>query len=682
MTKKVNSLVLYSLSCVFISSFAIVSCSHMSKKTQYEKFLSDNPKGSEEIPERREFPLNLDVSPCQNFYQHVCSKAQQGFKLREDRNRHMFAFNDSSERILKEKMNFFDDMAKGHRKLSTRGSQLKPFYRSCMNTEARKKEELKIVGETLKELTKFKTRSNFQNWFMERTIEGKPSLLYFSEGGNIKEPLRKDLFLVASWSLPTLPERSYYENNLVRKDFGVLLASFFNILNLDHPDLRAEWVLNFEEGHMKSYPLPRESRDLRNQDNEVERGILIKNYPNLQLKKLFSRMPAHTKIRMFTPDNFEYLNNYLQTAPLDHLLSLAVYVSLSKVMDEAYPQFFKEKFLFAQKHLGGPEKRPALHERCTQTTMEYFTKEVDAELVDILFPNFREESFVKLLKKVKSSIVEGLTENTWLSEEGKRLAIDKINKARFQVVKPRNESEWNFNPTLDYSGEEYIQNIQKLNIALRKKLLAELNQKRNPNLWHMGPLTVNAYYSAADNKFVMPIGILQYPFYSPDLPDHVNLGSVGAVVGHELGHGIDDQGSKYDAQGRLRKWMGDEDLKNFKSRSQILVEQFNQAGFDGQLTLGENIGDFVGLSFAYRAAFPKEFGSQKAKQDFFIQYGRTWCGVMRPKEIERQIKVGPHSIIYARVNEQVKQHLAFEKAFQCSRKDPMTLPHEKRAHIW
>ncbi|MEM7645474.1 MAG: M13 family metallopeptidase [Pseudomonadota bacterium] len=202
----------------------------------------------------------------------------------------------------------------------------------------------------------------------------------------------------------------------------------------------------------------------------------------------------------------------------------------------------------------------------------------------------------------------------------------------------------------------------------------------------MGPLTVNAYYSPTSNKFVMPAGILQYPFYDANLPDWVNLGAVGAVVGHELGHGVDDQGSKYDERGKVRQWMTSNDIKTFKKRGEKLIAQFDAAGHNGKLTLGENIGDLVGVTFALSAAqkvMPVDpVARERATKDFFLQYARAWCGVIRPKRVEMQLKTDPHSLVWARVNEQMKHQPEFHKVYKCKAGDKLYLPKEEQVTIW
>ena len=182
----------------------------------------------------------------------------------------------------------------------------------------------------------------------------------------------------------------------------------------------------------------------------------------------------------------------------------------------------------------------------------------------------------------------------------------------------------------------------------------------------------------------MPIGILQYPFYDPSLSDVQNVAAVGAVIGHELGHGIDDQGARYDSTGKQRQWMSESDLKNFSDRTNPLIAQFDAIGHNGRLTQGENIGDLVGLTAAYNVASKDpEFQKNPALQkELFLSFGRVWCTVARPKYEETRLKTDPHSLGFARVNEQVKQQPGFSQAFQCKANDPMVLSKEKLVKIW
>jgi putative endopeptidase len=176
---------------------------------------------------------------------------------------------------------------------------------------------------------------------------------------------------------------------------------------------------------------------------------------------------------------------------------------------------------------------------------------------------------------------------------------------------------------------------------------------------------------------------LQPPFYDPEAPEEVNMAAIGSVIGHELGHAVDDKGYTFDYKGRIHPWLKKADEKKFFELAQPLVDQFNRTGGNGKFTLGENIGDLVGLTNAYSVAFPD--GSNKPaalKKAFFTQYANMWCEVQKPEIVELRKKIDPHSLGFARTNEQLKQQPGFAEAFTCKSSDPMVLPKNQIVRIW
>jgi putative endopeptidase len=636
---------------------------------------------SSEIPDRREFPVNPSVSPCDDFYKHACSNVMESFELREDRSRHIFSFSDSAERLLEAKKKFLKDLqSQKDNKLSERSRSLKRVYAACMNEAAAKEEEKQNVSQIITKLKSLTTREAFLK-FVASEIDGTEfSFVRYGSDSNLADPSRRDLYLVVD--LQSLPERGYYSQKPVVDDLEQVMKATLVAMEWPEADKRAKEIVEFEKRFSKTYPTPADFRELMNKKTEISRTNLLKRFPSFELAAFLKRVPEKTLIRDLTPKNFGFVESALQKESLEMLKAMYAVHAAQGYMDDAYPDVYSQWFEFRKKHLGGPNQRPVREERCTTLVMDSFERELDAELLPKVFPDFPKEKFVQLTEKVRTSILSGLEKNPWLSKAAKKAAMEKVRSAFLQLVAPSNEAEWDFNPPGEYVDNKPYQNYKTWRKNRVEKEIRELGQPRDPKRWEMGPLTVNAYYSPPDNKFVMPIGILQYPFYDPKLSEAANLGAVGVVIGHELGHGIDDQGSRFDSQGRLKPWMTATDLKEFKKRGSRLVKQFEKVEHNGKLTLGENIGDLVGVTFAYSAAFPEGQGSIEKKQDFFIQYARLWCGVMRPKMREKLLKVDPHALIDARVNEQVKHQVGFAEAFQCKPGSPMTFADKDRISIW
>ncbi|OFZ21817.1 MAG: hypothetical protein A2202_00525 [Bdellovibrionales bacterium RIFOXYA1_FULL_36_14] len=658
----------------------ISGCSSWFKTKEAKAPVIDNR--SSEIPPKREFPINDKINPCENFYEYACSKVIDSFKLREDRSHHSFSFKDAAERLLDYKKKYFVTLANIKPK-SKMEEEIKTVYSACMNEEASKKEEMEMVKQTISLIDNITTREQFIDMVANNITEPLTSFVQFDTGlPNQDNPLKKDLLF--NNNLRSLPEKTYYEKKELTKDLLVLIEEFFKTIKLSDPSGRAKMVYEFEKDLAKIFPTPEEIRKLVSSRTSILKEELIKDYPHLKLEGFLKKIPKNTHIRnIIGVEVMKFLNDKLKTASLEELKNVFLYFQLKQYMDDAYPDFFQKAFDFNKRYLGGPNIRSERQERCTKLVMNSFTKELDYILMPKLFPNFPKKKFINSVEKLRKTLIDQLKENSWLTSEAKKEAIRKITKLKLQLVSPDNNKEWNFNPRTNYLNDRPYGNVKKLTKLLIKKELKELKENVSPDRWEMGPLTINAYYNPAYNKIVFPVGILQYPFYDVNEPEEVNMAAIGAVIAHEMGHAIDDNGNKYNADGLLKSWMNDADRKTFDQKSAYLITQFDKIGHNGKFTLGENIGDFVGLSTAYRASFGDDKNkTNELKQKFFLQFARLWCEVQKPEIAELRIKTDPHSLGYARSNEQMKHQAGFKEAYSCKDSDPMVIPAGDIVKIW
>lgn len=642
---------------------------------------SDGP--SSEIPERREFPVNAAVNPCDNFYEYACSAPVAKFKLRDDRSRHIFTFNDSSERLLTKKTAFLEKMITRN-DLSPRAQQLKDNYLACMNTTARATEEDSILAVVTERLAASNNRDGVLS-FLDR-VESNHGLVQLNSDANMDDPLKYDL--VPYPAVMTFPDKGMYTDPAAVEDLRVVYEKFLNVAGIADAKARSEAVVKLEAKLAESHLTPTEQRLRETEPRYKTMKEFVAAYPRLLSDDLQGAVPATTLVRDLYSEAMNAIATALAEEELQTLKDFILVRLLAFEIEVKNAAYHADVLAFSAKHLGGAPIEAPLKERCTSMVMNDFGKELDAEVLPELFPNFDKEKFVDMTNRVRASIVKRLENNKWMSDAGKEGALKKMKTAKLQVVRPDTDEEWGFIETRTYSPDEPLSNKYQRRQTQLENLIKGLRDGRNPAEWHIGPLIVNAYYNPADNQFVMPQGILQYPFYDPEGPEAANFGAVGVVVGHELGHGVDDQGSQYDEFGVHREWMPKEDRDQFKLLTQILVKQFNAIAPKeinakyGELTLGENIADASGLVFAHGAAFPDNVGSLADKKAFYLQYARVWCGVMRPKEFERRLRVDPHAQTESRVNLPLMHQPGFYEAYECKAGDKMYMAPEERMSLW
>lgn len=639
---------------------------------------------SSDIPARREFPVNEKTSPCDNLYEHACSKVIESFKLREDRRRHAFAFSDSSERILEFKKKTMAELAKasGNDPIER---QLKNYYLSCMNESARGAEEKSYIERKKAELKSIQDKKTWMQLQVHRIHSGDPGFIGYWSLDNFDDPRKSDIVFSPGYTF--LPEKSYAKNEELMKELEQVAVQFFKVIGETNPEEKAKVVMKYEADVQNNRLFPVEMRQAFSKRLFVPRKDLPINYPELELREFLDQLPKSTLIRILNPKALPFLARVVKTYNVEDLKNIQLFYELSPRIDKSNPDYYNAMFAFRNKFLGGKNKRSELQEECTELTMHKFGPELDYLVLPKMFPGFSSEKVAEFVGLIRKSLLESLKRNTWLTPKAKKEASRKISQAYMRLVAPQKLEDWKFLRVADYHPEKFLANNDLRDDIAEEREFGYFTKLKDIRSWEgVRPLEVNAFYEASYNQFTMLQGILQYPFYDQDSPLVENLAGVGMVVGHELGHGIDDQGAKWDADGRLREWMSPTDLKKFKELTAALVDQYNKAGMNGEFTLGENIGDLVGLTAAYDAAFRGKALSKEEKEkeqrQFFLSYARSWCEVQLPGVKELRLKSDPHSLGVARVNEVVKHFEGFKEAFHCKEGDPMVLTAEKRVHIW
>jgi putative endopeptidase len=397
---------------------------------------------------------------------------------------------------------------------------------------------------------------------------------------------------------------------------------------------------------------------------------------------------------MSTPDFFSGAASLLETEPLatwQEWLAMRVVSSAAPYLSSA---FVDANFAFYGTTLSGTPRIKDRWKRGVAVVEAALGEAVGQIYVAEHFPEGNKARMQSLVANLIAAYRDSITGLDWMSEATKLEALKKLDSFRAKIGYP---DKW-----IDYSAVEIdpadlLGNVERGHSADVDRHLDEIGKPVDREKWLMTPQTVNAYYHPLLNEIVFPAAILQPPFFTADADDAVNYGGIGAIIGHEIGHGFDDQGSQYDGNGLLRNWWTEEDRAAFEALTSRLVAQFDVLSptaapghtVNGKLTLGENIGDLGGLTIAYKAYLislegqePPVLDGMTGFQRFFASWAAGWRQVMRSEEAIRRLATDPHSPNEFRTNAIAKNLAAFHDAFGVTEQDGMWMPPQERVSIW
>lgn len=383
------------------------------------------------------------------------------------------------------------------------------------------------------------------------------------------------------------------------------------------------------------------------------------------------------------------LINNEPVAVLQDYLSWKVINSAASYLSD---DFVQANFAFYGKTMSGSKELRPRWRRTVDAVNGALGEAVGQLYVEKYFPAQAKERMLNLVNNLKLSLGERISQLEWMEDETKSKALEKLNTF---IVKIGYPDKWKDYSTLEIKDDSYWQNMVRASEFEYNEMLAELGKQVDKTKWYMSPQTVNAYYNPSSNEICFPAGILQPPFFYMNGDDAINYGGIGVVIGHEMTHGFDDQGRKFDKVGNLTDWWTAADAQKFDDRAKVLVDYFDQivvldtVHANGTFTLGENIADQGGLQVSYQA-FLKTTQAQSGEslggftpvQRFFLSYASLWAGNVRDAEILRLTKIDPHSLGRWRVDGALPHVDAWYEAFNIQPSDPMYLPKEARASIW
>lgn len=382
----------------------------------------------------------------------------------------------------------------------------------------------------------------------------------------------------------------------------------------------------------------------------------------------------------------------IQTLPIAEVKQYLSWCVINSAASYLSDDIANANFDFYGKQMSGKKEMQPRWKRVVNNVDGALSEAVGQMYVAKHFPAEAKERMVKLVKNLQETLGERISNLTWMSDETKAKAQEKLNTFHVKIGYP---DKWKDYSNLEIKKDSYWANIVRASQFSYDEMLDKIGKPVDREEWLMPPQMVNAYYMPTTNEICFPAGILQPPFFYLDGDDAVNYGGIGVVIGHEMSHGFDDQGSQYDKDGNLANWWTEADRKTFDERAQVLIDHFDAIevlpglNANGKFTLGENIGDFGGIQIAYNA-FEKTEQAKKGdkienfspEQRFFLAYAALWAGHIRDAEIRRLTQIDPHSLGKWRVDGTLPHINAWYEAFDIKEDAKLYIPKEKRADIW
>jgi putative endopeptidase len=563
------------------------------------------------------------------------------------------------------------------------------LYESCMNEAAIEKAGIKPIEPYLKEIDQIATVNEVKRVIPELHNVGLPAVFNFGAGVDLKDS--NSVLASLNQGGLSLPNSTYYTNTdaksvEIRERFVQHMTNMFKLLgdDADTAKKNAETVLAIQTRLAKSSLTPVEGRNPNNRYNKITLDAAQKATPNFDWASYITarNSPAIAELNMAPPKFFNEVNAMLQDVPVDQWKTYLRWMTVNATAQYLPKRFADENFDFFNRYLNGQKEQQPRWKICVRTTDQGLGEALGMQFVKTKFTPEQKARMNELIDNLIISLKSRINGLEWMSPETKQQALTKLAAFKRKIGYPDTLRGYKGLEITNKSFADNIRNIQRFQIA---RNFQDLGKPRDKSRWGFTPPTVNASYNPGNNDITFPAGILQPPFFNFAADDAINYGAIGGVIGHEISHGFDDQGSQFNGEGNLISWWTPEDRKKFEERAACVVKQFDsyevQPGvfINGKLTLGENIGDFAGLTIAYYAYMkslegkphPANIDGFTPEQRFFLGWAQVWAAKSTPEAERSQVKGDPHSHAKYRVNGPMSNMPEFAKAWGCKEGDRM-----------
>lgn len=640
--------------------------------------------------------MDLTVKPGDDFFKYVNGTWLDNTEIPADKSNYG-GFSILRDESQDDVMAIIRSSAEGDFAAGSDEQKVGGLYSSYMDMEKRDALGITPLKSELARIAAIKNYDQLAVYFARASKYGFPAPFVVGQYVDFKNP---ETYMIYSFQAGLgLPDREYYfkedeANEVIRKAYVKHIAKMFNLAGLSNGESNADLIMELESTLAEQHMKKEQTRDMVALYNKLSQAELAELMPNFNWTAFLqeAQLPELDGLVVTQLDYMKSLDGIIQNTSIDDWkvflqwgLINASATSLTSELDQA-------NFEFYSKVLRGVEEQLPQWRRAVNLVNGTVGEIIGKVYVKKHFPPEAKERMLKMVNNLLKAYEESIKNLDWMTEETKIQALDKLSKFTPKIGYP---DKWRDYSLLTVDENDLFGNMQRSSEALYQQMLEKQNGPVQKHEWGMNPQTVNAYYNPPMNEIVFPAAILQPPFFNMEAEDAVNYGGIGAVIGHEIGHGFDDAGSTFDGDGVLRDWWTDADKTEFKARTAKLIAQYDSyealegLNVNGEFTLGENIGDLGGISIALKAYHLSLEGKEApvldgftGEQRVFLGFGQVWANKYRDEALRNQIETDPHSPSPFRANGSVRNVPEFYKAFNVSENDALYLAPEERVKIW
>ena len=639
--------------------------------------------------------IDNTIRPQDDFYRYVNGKWLKEFELPADKSRYG-TFTKLREKAREDVKQIIEEASNKESVKGSDNQKVGDLYHSYM--DIKKLEELgaSSLDSEMEKINNIKNLSDLSEYFAYADIiSSSPFGIYvYIDKKNPDEHIT-----YCSQSGLGLPNRGYYmdldeKSQNIRDEYVIHLSKMFELYGFDNFSDRANKVMNIEKKLAKIHWKKEKNRDpvaTYNLFKIDDFKLLIPSFDWERWEK-GNQLVSIEKIVVSQPDYIEKIDQIFRNTTIEEWKMYFSWKLLNRAARYLSSDFEKQNFYFYRTILSGVKEMEPRWKRAVNIVSGSMGEIVGKVYVDKHFNHEAKERMISLVENLRKAYEIGINELDWMSDSTKIQAQDKLRKFRPKIGFP---NKWKKYDQLTIYPDKLVQNMLNTIMDRTRKNREKLGKPIDREEWGMTPQTVNAYYSPLMNEIVFPAAILQPPFFNMEADDAVNYGAIGAVIGHEMGHGFDDSGSQYDGDGELRNWWTDSDREKFELRTKKLIKQFDNytvvdgTNVNGEFTQGENIGDLAGIVIAYKA-YQLSKGNKEAPvidgltgdERFFYGWATIWAVKSTDEAILRQIKTDPHSPGEFRANGPLVNMPEFIDLFSIKENDNMYIPEKERIKIW